>query len=348
MKNTALTSWHTAHHAKMIPFFGTLLPVHYAKGIIAEHEAVRAHAGIFDVSHMGQLFFSGQDAFAQANTILSMDIEAMHVGQVKYGFILRSNGTVVDDVLCMKTCEDEVLVIVNGANIDKVMHFLDHTFAQQALVNNSSDHYSVIAFQGPLTQALILNVIEQPLDFFTFRFGHFLGVPMFVSRTGYTGEHGYELIVANKDAQYVWESLITLDERVTPCGLGARDSLRLEAGFPLYGHELNDDLTPLDVNLGFFVPKHRRHAFNLTNYTPSKKRIGFFLPEKVIPREGYTLVQDGIVVGKVSSGTFSPTLKRGIAMAILNADADIQREITCIVRAKAYPIEVITLPFVKK
>lgn len=348
MKNTALTPWHLAHHAKMIPFFGTNLPVHYDKGIIAEHEAVRTHAGIFDVSHMGQLFFKGSEAYSQAQAVLSMDIDAMKIGQVKYGFVLRNNGTVVDDVLCMKTCDDEVLVIVNGANIEKVMHYLDHTFGQQLRVRNDSDLYSVIAFQGPLTQSLIHHVTSQPLEFFTFLYGQYLGVPMFVSRTGYTGEHGYEIIVANDDALYVWESLRKLDDRVIPCGLGARDSLRLEAGLPLYGHELNDDLTPLDVNLGFFVPKHRRHIFNLDNYIPSKKRIGFVLPDKVIPREGYELVQAGSVIGKVSSGTFSPTLKRGIAMAIINADVSLQNEIMCIVRSKSYPIEVITLPFIKK
>ena len=348
MKTTALTSWHESHHAKMIDFYGTRLPIHYNLGIIAEHEAVRTHAGIFDVSHMGQLFFKGEDALTQAKSVLSMDIDAMQIHQVKYGFILRNNGTVVDDVLCMKTCEDEVCVIVNGANIDKVISFLQATFNDQSLVNNESDHYSVIAFQGPLSESLMMNVMDKPLDYFTFTHGNFLGVHMFISRTGYTGEHGYELIMANEDAEHVWKSLLDLDERVVPCGLGARDSLRLEAGMPLYGHELNDHLTPMDVNLGFFIPKHRRHLFGLDSYVATKRRIGFVLQDKAIPREGYELVQNQTVVGYVSSGTFSPTLKRGIAMALIDADVNLDAMIECVIRSKTYPIEIIKLPFIKK
>lgn len=348
MKTTALTPWHESHHAKMIDFFNTLLPVHYETGIIAEHEAVRTHAGIFDVSHMGQLFFKGEAALNQARSVLSQDIDAMVKNQVKYGFILREDGTMVDDVLCMKTCDDEVLVIVNGANIDKVMTYLDQRFNGSSLVENESDDYSVIAFQGPLTQTLIQSIVPTPLDYYTFVHGTFNGVEMFVSRTGYTGEHGYELIMANKDALTVWEMLLNLSKDVIPCGLGARDSLRLEAGMPLYGHELNDDLTPLDVNLGIFVPKHRRHLFGLEERKPRFKRIGFVLNDKAIPREGYVLTQHSKNVGFVSSGTFSVTLKRGIAMAIINADVNLEETIECVIRNKSYSIEIIKLPFIKK
>jgi aminomethyltransferase len=348
MNTTALTLWHESHHAKMIDFFNTLLPVHYEHGIIAEHEAVRTHAGVFDVSHMGQLFFKGNAALDQARLILSMDIDTMNKNQVKYGFILRENGTMVDDVLCMKTCDDEILVIVNGANIAKVMAFLDERFSGKSLAENESDLYSVIAFQGPLTESLILKILDTPLDYYTFVHGTFHGIEMFVSRTGYTGEHGYEFIIANKDAEKLWEILLGLSNDVIPCGLGARDSLRMEAGMPLYGHELNDELTPLDVNLGFFMPKHRRHLFNLQDYTPSFKRLGFVLNDKVIPREGYILTQHGQEVGKVSSGTFSPSLKRGIAMAIVNANVNLEDTIECVIRSKSYPIEIIKLPFIKK
>jgi len=348
MKTTALTLWHETHHAKMIDFFGTSLPVHYEQGILIEHEAVRTKAGIFDVSHMGQLFFKGEAALNQARQVLSMDIDALAINQVKYGFVLRHDGTMVDDVLCMRTCEDEILVIANGANKDKVIAFLDSLFAASSLVDDQSDAYSVIAFQGPLSETLIKNIIDEPLDYYTFRHGQFQGINMFISRTGYMGEHGYELIMANEDALRCWTMLLNLSDDVIPCGLGARDSLRLEAGMPLYGHELNDSLTPLDVGLGMFMPKHRRELFHLDQYTPHTKRIGFVLADKVIPREGYQLTQNNEIIGHVSSGTFSPTLKRGIAMALVSAQSDVDGVIECVIRGKSYQIERIKLPFIKK
>jgi aminomethyltransferase len=348
MKTTALKPWHESHHAKMIDFYNTLLPVHYETGIILEHEAVRTQAGIFDVSHMGQLFFKGERALNQARQVLSMDIDALNINQVKYGFVLRNDGTMVDDVLCMKTCPDEVLIIVNGANKDKVVEYLQEVFKEDSLVDDESDLYSVIAFQGPLTQTLVNHLIPEPLDYYTFRHGTFNGIEMFVSRTGYTGEHGYEFIMANKDAEKLWTYLLSLSDQVLPCGLGARDSLRLEAGMPLYGHELNDHLTPLDVGLGMFMPKTRRHLFGLEDYVPHTKRIGFVLNDKVIPREGYEITQNGQVVGVVSSGTFSPSLKRGIAMALIKADCDLTADFECVIRSKPYRLEIIKLPFIKK
>ncbi|MBS3990980.1 MAG: glycine cleavage system aminomethyltransferase GcvT [Erysipelothrix sp.] len=348
MKTTALKPWHEENHAKMIDFYDTLLPVHYEHGIILEHEAVRTQAGIFDVSHMGQLFFKGERALNQARQVLSMDIDVLNINQVKYGFVLRSDGTMVDDVLCMKTCPDEILIIVNGANKDKVVNYLHEVFKDDSLVEDESDLYSVIAFQGPLTQTLIQNLISEPLDYYTFRHGTFNGFEMFISRTGYTGEHGYEFIMANKDAINLWTYLLSLSDKVMPCGLGARDSLRLEAGMPLYGHELNDHLTPLDVGLGMFMPKTRRHLFGLEDYVPHTKRIGFVLNEKVIPREGYEITQNNQVVGVVSSGTFSPSLKRGIAMALIKADCDLNTDFECVIRSKPYRLELVKLPFIKK
>lgn len=348
MNTTALTPWHEMHHAKMVDFYNTLLPIHYDQGILVEHTAVRTHAGIFDVSHMGQLFFRGENALNQARQVLSMDIDALNINQVKYGFVLRRDGTMVDDVLCMKTSPDEILIIVNGANKNKVLNFLSEFFYGSSLVDDKSDFYSVIAFQGPLTQTLLEPLLLKPLEYYTFRYGHFQGMEMFISRTGYTGEHGYEFIVLNKDAETLWTFLFSLSDQVIPCGLGARDSLRLEAGMPLYGHELNDHLTPLDVGLGMFIPKNRRHLFGLEDYLPHTRRIGFVLNDKVIPREGYEITQNGQVVGVVSSGTFSPSLKRGIAMALIKAECDISTPLQCIIRNKPYQIEIVKLPFIKK
>jgi aminomethyltransferase len=348
MKTTALKPWHESHHAKMIDFFDTLLPVHFEKGIILEHEAVRTQAGIFDVSHMGQLFFKGERALKQARQVLSMDLDSLNINQVKYGFVLRNDGTMVDDVLCMKTCPDEILIIVNGANKDKVVNYLNEIFKNDSLVDDTSDLYSVIAFQGPLTQTLIQHLMPESLDYYTFRHGTFNGFEMFVSRTGYTGEHGYEFIIANKDAEKLWTYLLSLSDQVLPCGLGARDSLRLEAGMPLYGHELNDHLTPLDVGLGMFMPKQRRHLFGLEDYVPHTKRIGFILNDKVIPREGYEITQNGQLVGIVSSGKFSPSLRRGIAMALIKSTCDLNTDLECVIRGKSYIIELVKLPFIKK
>jgi len=356
LKTTPLNAAHRALGARMVGFGGYDMPVQY-EGVLAEHRWTREHAGLFDVSHMGQCKITGNDAIAQFERFVSGDYQALKAGKQKYSLLLNAQGGIIDDLMAGKPDHDGLFVVVNAGNKDEDFAFWQANLSGDARLTVLDDR-ALIAIQGP--EAAEVMVAHEPV---LAEFGFMdtarlmlFGVDCYISRSGYTGEDGYEISVPAADAERIW-TLLLKDARVKPIGLGARDSLRLEAGLPLHGHDIDPTTSPVEAALTFALSKSRKEAANFNGAErvlkeladgPSRVRVGLHVKEGAPAREGADIADsDGTVIGKVTSGGPSPSLGKNIAMGYVPpSHAALGRAMQVIVRGKAAAAEVVAMPFV--
>ncbi len=355
-----LDQWHRDHGARMVAFAGYEMPIQY-EGIVAEHEWTRSKAGLFDVSHMGQLVISGDGATAALEAVLPANLSTLKPGRIRYSLLLNETGGILDDLMVTNTSRDgqeEFYLVVNGAmKWDDIAWLREHL--PDDITMNHLDDSALLALQGPEAAAVLEGVFPGCTDDLYFMQGTGLeweGAMIGIGRSGYTGEDGFEISVPATHAEKLADALLA-DARVKPAGLGARDSLRLEAGLPLYGHDLTEDTDPVSAGLGFALPKSRRetggyvgHGACMARFEDggcAQSRVGLALEGRLPAREGAQVFAGDALVGTVTSGGFSPTLGHPIAMAFVEAehahsDADLHIE----VRGRRLPARVVSLPFV--
>lgn len=356
LKTTPLNAAHRALGARMVGFGGYDMPVQY-EGVLAEHRWTREHAGLFDVSHMGQCRITGADAIAQFQRFVPGDYEILKAGKQKYSLLLNAEGGIMDDLMAGKPDHDGLYVVVNAGNKDADFAFLNANLAGDAKLVVLDDR-ALLAIQGP--EAAEVMAKHEPalaeMGFMDSARLMLFGVDCFVSRSGYTGEDGYEISVPNADAERVWNTILE-DARVKPIGLGARDSLRLEAGLPLHGHDVDATTSPVEAALTFALSKSRKEAADFNGAErilkelaegPSRVRIALHVKEGAPAREGAEIADmDGNTIGVITSGGPSPTLGRNIAMGYAPpAFAALGTELKVIVRGKPAAAEVVATPFV--
>jgi len=357
LKRTPLHDVHVALGAKMVPFAGFEMPVTYPAGIGAEHKAVRENVGIFDVSHMGEFEITGPDRNAFVQKVTCNDVGALATGQAHYSAILTDKGTFVDDCLVYRF-DDKLMMVVNASNIKKDWeHILDQKGGANVRLRDISDDVGLLAIQGPKAEALVAplaNVNVKDIAYYHFADGKVAGVQCFISRTGYTGEDGFELYCRSQDTEKLWHALAG-QGRAEPCGLGARDTLRLEAGLPLYGNDIDDTTTPLEAGLNFIVKLEKGAAFTGQAVLKrqklegvSRRLIGFKVTEpKAVARHEFPVFSNGRQVDIVRSGTVTPTVGAAIGTTYLPKDqAKPGTKFEIDVRGKRVPAEVVKLPFV--
>lgn len=358
-QKTPLYESHIKHGGKIVPFAGYLLPVQYKTGVIAEHMAVRTACGLFDVSHMGEILCTGPDAVQNLNHLLTNDFTEMYDGQARYSPMCNEEGGVVDDLIVYKIRADHYFIVVNAANKDKDFAWMQAHQSGDVTFEDISPTVAQLALQGPKAPEILTKLVPNeslPKKYYSARFDGRIGdIPCVISRTGYTGENGYEIYLAASDAEQLWELLLTngKEEGLIPCGLGARDTLRLEAAMPLYGHEMDDTITPLEAGLSPFV-KWTKESFIgkealLHHQQPSKKRVGLKVTGRGIIREHCTVYRDNREIGRTTSGTQGPYLGYPIAMALLETDsAEPGTAVEADVRGRLVAAEIVPLPFYKK
>ncbi|MEY3965056.1 MAG: hypothetical protein RL263_225 [Bacteroidota bacterium] len=357
MKLTALNHVHRALGAKMVPFAGYDMPVLY-KNLIQEHHAVRNAVGVFDVSHMGEVFITGDKAFDLVQYMTSNDVSALSDGRVQYSCMPNDQGGIIDDLLVYRFAADKYFLVINASNIEKDlawMHKQNEKFG--ATIENKSDDYSLLAIQGPKAIAALQKLTEVNLSeipYYHFTEGVLAHMHMIISNTGYTGAGGFELYVKNNEVEALWNAVMDAGAEfgIEPCGLGARDTLRLEKGFCLYGNDINDETSPIEAGLGWITkfnnPFHMsEHHLEIKNNKPSKKLVGFELIDRGIPRQHYPICSaDGTVIGEVTSGTMSPTLNKAIGMGYVTSENSAAgSEIYIEVRGKLLKAQVVKIPF---
>lgn len=357
-KKTALYDCHVACGGKMVPFAGYILPVQYETGVIKEHMAVRQKAGMFDVSHMGEVLFEGPDALKNLNHILTNDFTSMVDGQVRYSVMCYDNGGCVDDLIVYKYNDEKYFVVVNAANREKDVKWIQERISGDVKFTDVSDDYSQIALQGPLAHSILIKLCDEsklPVKYYYFSPEVEVdGVKCIVSQTGYTGESGYEIYMPNESAPKLWNAILEAGKEfgLIPCGLGARDTLRLEAGMPLYGHEMNDSIDPLETGLKFGVKMKKefigRDAIEAKGAF-TRKRVGLKVTGRGVARENEKVFVGDKEIGWTTSGTHCPFLGYAVAMAILDIDyTEIGTQVEVDIRGRRVPAEVVALPFYKK
>ena len=326
MENVKVTSLHQAHinlGAKMVEFAGFDMPIVYTS-IKDEHEAVRHHVGMFDVSHMGEITVVGEEAQAFMEFMFTNKVSSMYEQQINYGMMLYPNGTVVDDLLVYKVNQHHFFLVVNASNIEKdFQYLLENKDGYRVDIKNVSHQYSEIALQGPKAQEMMLKALKidlQDLKFFHFNEYAYEGQTLLISRTGYTGEDGFEIYGNHQLINQLWG--IFLDNSVTPCGLGSRDTLRFEANLPLYGHEISQEITPIEAGLKYFVKIDEDINFlgkeALLSGDVVRRVVGLELEQKSIPREGYLVFKDEKEIGYITTGYLSISLDKPVALAMIN------------------------------
>ena len=361
-RKTPLYKKHIDLGAKMVEFGGWEMPVQYS-GIIDEHNTVRNFAGLFDVSHMGQVFVSGNDALNFLQKIVPQDISNLSVGKAVYCQLTRDNGGIVDDLIVYNLGDSLYLIIVNAANIEKdFAWFIENSKDLDVLIQNKSSDYSMLALQGQNACKILeksgFNISDLP-KFFSIIKTVLLGKSVFLSRTGYTGEDGFEIILKNDDVSEIWDLLLEYGQEfgIKPIGLGARDTLRLEAALMLYGNDLDDETTPVEAGLSWSIPKSKIDDYHgkvvikkQLEVGVAKKLIGFVMTERAIPRHGYEIYYKNNKAGIVTSGGYSPTMDKNIGMGYVDTKMGIgvDSDIQIMVRNKLYNAKVIKRPFVQK
>jgi len=354
---TPLYDLHVKYGGRLVPFAGYLLPVQYA-GITAEHMAVRTAAGLFDVSHMGEISLTGPDALQNVQNLLTNDFSTMTDGQARYSPMCNENGGIVDDLLVYRKDGQSYLLVVNASNREKDAAWIKSHLSGDVTFKDESDETAQLALQGPKAQEILCRLAGEaslPEKYYTFKNNVSVGgLACLVSRTGYTGEDGYELYTANENAEPLWEKLMEAgrDLGLVPCGLGARDTLRLEAAMPLYGHEMTDDISPLETGLNFAVKMQKDDfigkAAIAAKGEPTVRRVGLELLGRGIAREHDRVFIGETEVGYVTSGTMCPYLNKAVAMAIVPKEVAAGDEVIIEVRGKKIPAKVVPLPFYKK
>ena len=345
LKRTALYDTHVKYGGKIVPFAGWELPVQYKSGVIAEHMAVREKAGMFDVSHMGEIICKGPDATANLNMLLTNDYTVMKDGQARYSPMCNEDGGVVDDLIAYKKNDQEYMLVVNAANKDKDYNWmLAHQFGDVVFEDKSAE-FSQIALQGPRAKEILKKLVKEediPAEYYAWKWDiDMCGTKVCISTTGYTGEDGVEIYIPWNDAPIIWEALMDAgkDEGLIPCGLGARDTLRLEAGMPLYGHEMDDTITPKEALLSIFVkmdkPDFIGKAAIEAKTPPTRKKVGLEVVGRGIIREHMDVYRDGKKIGFTTSGTMCPYIKKACACALIDADArELGKEVEVDVRGR--------------
>lgn len=357
-RKTPLYDEHVALKGKIVPFAGWLLPVQY-EGIIQEHMAVREKCGLFDVSHMGELLLKGPGAKANLNHLLTNDYTVMEDGAARYSPMCNEEGGCVDDLIVYKKAEDDYFIVVNAANKDKDYQWMKEHLLPGAELTDASDEYAQLALQGPLAQKILEKIADPediPEGYYTAKFDREIaGMKCIISRTGYTGEDGFEIYLSPADAPTLWRLLLEKgrEEGLVPCGLGARDTLRLEAAMPLYGHEMNDEISPREAGLGIFVKMKKEDFIGkealVKRGKPQIKRVGLKVTGRGILREHQPVLLDGVEIGHTTSGTFCPYLNQPVAMALLPKEhSEVGTALEVDVRGRKVPVEIIPLPFYKR
>jgi aminomethyltransferase len=360
MKNTALFETHKALGAKMVPFAGYNMPVSY-EGVNVEHETVRNGVGVFDVSHMGEFLIEGPKALELIQKVTSNDASKLSVGKAQYSCLPNETGGIVDDLIVYQIKEETYLLVVNASNIEKDWnHISKYNEAIGADMRNLSDDYSLLAIQGPkAVEAMqsLTSVDLSAIKFYNFVVGDFAGIDhVIISATGYTGSGGFEIYCKNSEVQQVWDKVLEAgaDFGIKPIGLAARDTLRLEMGYCLYGNDIDDTTSPLEAGLGW-ITKFTKDFVNSEALAkekeagPKRKLIAFEMEERGIPRHGYPILDAaGNEIGKVTSGTMSPSLSKGIGLGYVPTDhAALDTTIYIQIRINKVPATVVKLPFYK-
>jgi aminomethyltransferase len=359
MKNTALTHIHEALGAKMLPFAGYNMPITY-EGINAEHETVRTAVGVFDVSHMGEFLLSGENALALIQKITSNDASVLSIGKAQYSCLPNADGGIVDDLLVYKMKENQYLLVVNASNIEKDWDWISSHNNLGVEMKNLSDDYSLLAIQGPkAVEAMqsLTSIDLSTIDYYHFQIADFCGFEdVIISATGYTGSGGFEIYCKNDQAETIWNKVFEAGKPfgIKPIGLAARDTLRLEMGFCLYGNDINDTTSPLEAGLGW-ITKFNKDFINSDNLKKQKetgitrKLIAFAMQERAVPRHDYEIVdKNGNNIGIVTSGTMSPSINIGIGLGYVTTEnSKIDNDIFIRIRKNDVPAKVVKLPFYK-
>ena len=360
MKNTALTSTHEALEAKMVPFAGFNMPVQY-EGVTAEHETVRNSVGVFDVSHMGEFLIEGEHALDLIQKVSSNDASKLTIGKAQYSCLPNDNGGIVDDLIIYKVKEQTYLLVVNASNIEKDWNWIKSKNDVGAEMRDLSDDYSLLAIQGPKAVEAMQSLTSHDLSsiaFYNFIVGDFAGIEhVIISATGYTGSGGFEIYCKNSEVKQVWDKVFEAgkDFGIKPIGLAARDTLRLEMGYCLYGNDIDDTTSPIEAGLGWvtkftkkFTNSEALEAEKLRG--PERKLVAFELDERGIPRHGYDIVDgNGKTIGVVTSGTMSPSMNKGIGLGYVPTIlSEVGSKINIQIRKNAIPATVVKLPFYKK
>ncbi len=359
MKNTALSHVHEALGAKMVPFAGYNMPVQY-EGVTIEHETVRKGVGVFDVSHMGEFFLKGENALALIQKISSNDASKLTPGKAQYSCMPNNDGGIVDDLIIYMIAENEYMLVVNASNIEKDWNWISQHNDLNVEMENRSEEWSLLAIQGPKAAEAMQSLTSVDLSnikFYTFEITDFAGIPnVVVSATGYTGSGGFEVYVKNEDVEQLWNKVFEAgkDWGIKPIGLAARDTLRLEMGYCLYGNDIDDTTSPLEAGLGW-ITKFTKDFVNSEALKAQKeagvtrKLVAFELTERGVPRHDYEIVDaDGNNIGRVTSGTMSPSLGKGIGLGYVTIEnSKIDSDIFIQVRKKQLAAKVVKLPFYK-
>ena len=359
MKQTPFHSIHRKLGAKMVPFGGFEMPVQYSS-IIEEHNAVRTAVGVFDVSHMGEFVVKGKNAEAFLQRVTVNDVAKLTPGEAQYSAMCYNDAGIVDDLLVYKLAEDRFMVVVNASNIGKDFEWMSRHLTPGVEFRNDSDATALLAVQGPKSQSVLQKLTAVDLNsvsYYRFKDVTLAGVAMMLSRTGYTGELGFEIYFSPEHAERVWNALFDTGKEfgIAPVGLGARDTLRLEMGYCLYGNDIDQTTNTLEAGLGWITKLKKGDFIGKTVLEKVKaeglkrKLVGVEIEEKAIPRHGYAIHADGKPIGSVTSGTFSPSLEKGIAMGYVEASYSSPGSPVGIdVRGKAVPGKVTALPFLKR
>ncbi len=350
LQRTPLHAWHVAAGAKIADFAGWEMPIEFPLGTVSEHRSVRAGCGLFDVSHMGSVSIVGKDAVAALNRLLTNDLDRLAVNDVQYTLLCDDAGGVVDDMLATRLAEDRVLLVPNAANTSAVLAVLRSALPDSAVVDLSAQ-WGLIAVQGPGSRAALAAIgLDADMQYMKAKTSEYDGEEIIISRTGYTGELGYELLVPESLTQQLWEQLLDQPE-TTPCGLGARDTLRTEMGYPLHGQDIGSTIDPVTAGLSWAVAwdtefRGRAELERLRQDKSKRRLIGIRLEGRGVPRPGMELLQDGQSVGVITSGTFSPSLRQGIALALVEPNIEIGELVEIDIRGRGVSAAVTKPPFV--
>lgn len=347
---THLYDEHVKLGAKIVPFAGWDMPVQYTS-VKDEVLAVRQNVGVFDVSHMGEFFVEGEDAEQFVDELVTNDILNAPYSKAVYSPLCRDNGTVIDDLIVYKLAKGRILICVNASNIEKDYNWIKSKHVgYKCNLSNRSDMFSLLALQGPKAFEILKPLVKDlpDIEYYSVHESAFESQPVIIARTGYTGEDGFEIFGSHETIKSLWQKLISM--KVTPCGLAARDVLRLEVGYPLYGHELNDEITPYDAGLGWTVKPSKTKFIGKDALAPkaTKSKLVKLILDKGIPREGYPVLNSkGETIGSVTSGTMSVVLNKGIAFASIQIDKVPADEVFLVdIRQKQYPAQLTKKPFV--
>lgn len=360
MKLTKFNQVHKKLGAKMVEFAGFEMPIQYTS-IIAEHKAVRNSVGVFDVSHMGEVFVTGKEAEKFVQYITINDASKLFPGRVQYSAMCYPDGGIVDDLLVYKFSDEKFLLVINASNIDKDFKWMNESNKFDVELSNQSDDYSLLAVQGPNSLKTIQKLTDKKIDFEYYHFAqmNIAGIDLIISRTGYTGELGFELYFKGsvKDAENLWNKIFEAGEEfnIKPVGLASRDSLRLEMGFCLYGNDIDQTTNPLEAGLGWITKLNKpefigqQSLLKIKETGVTRKLVAMTSDQKTFPRHGYNISYNGNNIGHITSGTVSPVTEKPIALGYIEKDfAGIGTIVNFMIRDKKIPAEIVKLPFVKK